>query len=76
MRVYSTLGTLSQLPIKHSQVGTVRLIFIYTPTRTGVAPYSARSTGAPSALIIEARTDLVTLGGFEPAEYYRERVVT
>ena len=36
-RCFQHTWALSQLTIKHSQVGTVRLIFIYTPTRTGVA---------------------------------------
>jgi len=59
VRVYSTLGALSQLPIKHSQVGTVRLIFIYPPTRTGVALLSQKVNPLiikpPSSLTLDNR---------------------
>ena len=45
-----------------------RATILYTESGlSSVAPYSARSTGAPSALIIEARTNLVVDRGLEPA---------
>ena len=61
------IKTLSQLPIKPRQLALTPETYLTSVSGWRGAPYSARSTGAPSALIIEARTNLVKLEGIEPS---------